>query len=334
MSVEFRGRPKAKTSVPPQNAENGFFQSWYPVALSTEVAPGQVIGKPLLDGKVAVFRGTSGHVSVVSAYCRHLGADLSGGTVIRDYLRCPYHHWSYDGQGRCNSVPFDKPPAQAKLFKFPTIEELGLIWAFNGEEPLFEFPGITGYRSAPIAYRIADMGVFPVEAWMLSNNTFDIAHLKALHGLKVTWREDAMVEYPYSVTMGSDNIDRNFGGAKAGVVIHGSNITMIPNTRPEAAGTISMTLHALAPIAEGRVHYYLLSAVPLRETQAADDPDVQLELEQSEKYMMRLIEEDRPIMQNIRFKNDVLIDADRYINKYIDWLKRYPRAHPSKDYIT
>lgn len=332
MNERYAGRVKAKASVPPQNAENGFFQSWYPVALSTEVSPGQVISKALFDGKVAVFRGNNGQASVVSAYCRHLGADLSGGLVVGDHLRCPYHHWAYDQQGKCALIPFDKPPANAKLFKFPTVEDLGIIWAFNGEEPLFAFPGITGYDSSVIAYRIADMGVFPVEAWMLSNNTFDIAHLRALHKLKVTLREGRMVEYPYSVTMEGDSLDRNFGPSKARIVIHGSSITMIPNTEP--GGGLSMTLHGLSPIAEGMVRYYLISAVPLSDGQTADDPAVQSELEKAERWMIRLIEEDRPIMQNIRFKDDILVEADTYIEKYINWLKRYPRAHPSANYIS
>ncbi len=332
MSAQFSGRPKAKTSVPPQNAENGFFKSWYPVALSSEIGPGEVVGKPLLDGKVAVFRGENGEANVVSAYCRHLGADLSGGAVIGNNLRCPYHHWSYDQGGKCAVVPFDTPPASATLFKFPTVEDLGLIWAFNGEEPLFEFPGVTGFKTESLAYRVADMGVFPVEAWMLTNNTFDIAHLRALHKLNVTFRQDAMKEHSFHVTMEGDNLDRNFGKGNAKIVIHGSNITMIPDPRP--GGHISMTLHGLCPVGEGQVQYYLISTYPLSQQQGADDPEVQAELEEAEKFMMRLIEEDRPIMNNIRFKDDVFVEADAYIEKYLGWLKRYPRGHASAQYIT
>ena len=37
--------------------------------------------------------------------------------------------------------PGDPPPPAARLFRFPTAERYGLIWAFNGEQPLFEIPG-------------------------------------------------------------------------------------------------------------------------------------------------------------------------------------------------
>ena len=86
----------------PADGEDGlYYQSWYPVALSNEVAPGAVIGRAFLGGKVAIFRTEGGDVSVVSAFCPHLGADLSIGRVVNDTLRCAFHHWQYDLGGRC-----------------------------------------------------------------------------------------------------------------------------------------------------------------------------------------------------------------------------------------
>jgi phenylpropionate dioxygenase-like ring-hydroxylating dioxygenase large terminal subunit len=325
-------RARSRASVPIQNAAEGYFQSWYPVALSSEVARGQVISKPLMDGKLAVFRGRNGEPSVVSAYCRHLGADLSGGTVVGDSLRCPYHHWSYDAHGVCNAVPFDKPRRDARLFKFPTVESLGMIWAFNGERPLFDFPGITGFDSCAIAHRVADLGTFPVESWMLTTNTFDIAHLRALHNIEVNVGADAMVEQPHSVSMTTSAVDRNYGSFDTSIVIHGSNLAMIPFAREN--GELALSLNALAPIGEGMVRYYLVSAVPLKASQRAEDEDIQRQLGELEVFLTKVIEEDRSIMENIRFKDDTLVDADQFIVRYLDWLKRFPRSNASRDYIT
>src|SRR3546814_20071534 len=56
-----------------------------------------------------------------------LGADLSNGTVDGDCLRCPFHHWTYDGSGRCVSTGIgDPPPPGARLFTFPTREKYGV----------------------------------------------------------------------------------------------------------------------------------------------------------------------------------------------------------------
>ncbi len=94
-----------------------------------------------LDGRVIVFRGSSGTAQVSSAYCPHLGADLSVGDVQGDTVRCAFHHWQYDRNGVCVKTGIgDPPPPGACLFTFPTAEKHGLIWAFNGEEPLFAIP--------------------------------------------------------------------------------------------------------------------------------------------------------------------------------------------------
>ena len=126
----------------PTEGENGLFsQSWFPLCLSNAVAPNQVRGEDFLDGRVVIFRTASGRAQVLSAYCPHLGADLSVGDVYEDTIRCAFHHWQYDVDGVCTKTRVgDPPPPGACLFKFPTIEKYGLIWAFNGEEPLFALP--------------------------------------------------------------------------------------------------------------------------------------------------------------------------------------------------
>src|SRR5579862_3754237 len=106
----------------------GFHQCWYAIARSEEVAPGQVIGRDFLADRAIVYRGESGTPTVMSAWCRHLGADLSLGTVIGDEVRCAFHHWQYGTDGICRKIPAsEKIPKAARLFRFPTAEKWGLI---------------------------------------------------------------------------------------------------------------------------------------------------------------------------------------------------------------
>ena len=95
----------------------GFDQCWYPIALSSEVAAGQVVGADFLDGRVVCFRGDDGVASVVSAYCRHLGTDLTQGEVVGNELRCNFHYWCYDRAGGCTKIPAsDRIPEDSSLF--------------------------------------------------------------------------------------------------------------------------------------------------------------------------------------------------------------------------
>ncbi len=49
-----------------------------------------------------------GQVSIVDAYCPHLGANLGvGGRVIGNCIECPFHGWQFDGEtGKCTSIPY------------------------------------------------------------------------------------------------------------------------------------------------------------------------------------------------------------------------------------
>jgi len=96
-SIEFRG-------------EDEFHACWYPVALSSEVVQGGLIGAPFLDGRAIVYRTSDGVAHVKSAYCRHLGADLSIGRIVNDRVQCPFHFWRYDSTGSCIDVPAGDPP--------------------------------------------------------------------------------------------------------------------------------------------------------------------------------------------------------------------------------
>ena len=67
------------------------------VGLTSELPPGRVVGA----GGYAVGNA-AGNLFAVGRRCRHLGADLAGGSIDRDgCLVCPWHASKYDvGTGR------------------------------------------------------------------------------------------------------------------------------------------------------------------------------------------------------------------------------------------
>ncbi|TMJ22384.1 MAG: Rieske 2Fe-2S domain-containing protein, partial [Alphaproteobacteria bacterium] len=110
--------------------ESGFHRSWYPLCLARDLGVGSVIGRAFLGSRVVAWRDAAGKPVVQSAWCPHLGADLSLGQVVDGRLRCAYHHWSFDGAGACAHIPTgDKIPGAARIFTYPAAEKWGLVWA-------------------------------------------------------------------------------------------------------------------------------------------------------------------------------------------------------------
>ena len=49
---------------------------------------------------------------------------------------------------------------------------------------------------------------------------------------------------------------------------------------------------------------------------------------------MQVMAEDQSVYQNIRFVQGALLECDRELSKYFDYLRAYPRANPGRDFIT
>src|SRR5947208_6659098 len=115
-----------------------FRRFWQPVALSCEVAKpdcppirAKVMGEDLI-----VFRDTQGRVGLIEPRCAHRGADLFFGRNEECGIRCIYHGWKYDVDGKCIDLPTE--PAESnfkdkiKLPSYPLREAGGIIWAYMG----------------------------------------------------------------------------------------------------------------------------------------------------------------------------------------------------------
>ena len=105
-----------KNQISPEGTDGLYSQTWYSVCRSSELLPGQVIGKKILDGRIVVWRGYGGKAHVMSAYCVHLGTDLISGKVVCDTIQCAFHEWRYDCTGACAKTGNgDKVPPSMKM---------------------------------------------------------------------------------------------------------------------------------------------------------------------------------------------------------------------------
>src|SRR3972149_1045931 len=87
-------------------------QYWLPVLMSRELpAPdGPPLRARLLGENLVAFRATSGRIGIVRDACPHRGASLYFGRNEDDGLRCVYHGWKFDVEGR----RVDRPPEPAE----------------------------------------------------------------------------------------------------------------------------------------------------------------------------------------------------------------------------
>lgn len=318
--------------LPPQG-EGGYDACWYPVARSDEVAAGQVLGRDFLDGRIVVFRGAEGRAVVTSAYCRHLGADLSIGQVVGDRLRCAFHHWCYDAGGTCVEIPSgDAIPSGTRLFRFPSAERLGLIWAFNGTRAETELPSFVDPEDR-LQFRVADARPHPVDPWTLLTNSVDFQHLRVVHGLEVEVDYDAVEFSDAGVAYDVRFRDPQLGSFEQRVRVFGSNVIALSGTM---MGAPLFTMFAGTPQPDRTTRGWVVTAThraPAGDAAPPGGPGADQLLEMGEKFFLGLIEEDTPIMNTIRFRADKLVPADRVLGRFVEYLRSFPRGHPARDFI-
>jgi phenylpropionate dioxygenase-like ring-hydroxylating dioxygenase large terminal subunit len=115
---------------------------WIPALMARELpepdsAPVRV---QLLGESLVAFRDTRGHVGLIDEYCPHRRASLFFGRNEECGLRCVYHGWKFDVDGRCVDMMNEPEDLQfthkIRTTAYPTAEIGGLVWAYMGPPAL------------------------------------------------------------------------------------------------------------------------------------------------------------------------------------------------------
>jgi nitrite reductase/ring-hydroxylating ferredoxin subunit len=114
---------------------------WHPVALSSEVADlprrVRILGEDLVLFRPRAADGEpAASVSCLQLHCPHRGSSLEYGQVEPGGIRCCYHGWLIDGDGRVTDM-LCEPPGTAERLRidqpgYPAQELGGLVFVYLG----------------------------------------------------------------------------------------------------------------------------------------------------------------------------------------------------------
>ena len=78
---------------------------WQPIAAVAQLDERPTLPVRLLGEDLVLYRDTRGRYGLLDRHCAHRRADLSYGSVEAGGLRCHYHGWLYDVDGRVVETP-------------------------------------------------------------------------------------------------------------------------------------------------------------------------------------------------------------------------------------
>lgn len=175
---------------------------WNPVGCSSLVT-----SKPqrikVLGEELVLYRGASGKPVLMQLRCAHRNVALDYGRVEGDSIRCPYHGWMYNSEGRCVAQPAEGDHAEFKdsftLKAYPTQEICGLIFAYMGPAPA---PVLPIYDVMQMEGGYKQIRSYNISAnWMQSaDNLLDVTHFSWLHGFTFPAFAAKKIDYRFERT--------------------------------------------------------------------------------------------------------------------------------------
>ena len=157
---------------------------WQPVALVDELQGERPVKAVRIFGEELVIFRTGSSYGLIGRHCAHRGADLAYGRLEDGGLRCAFHGWLFDAQGRCLETPAE--PDGSRLCEhirqraYPVVAKSGVLFAYLGEGEAPAFPAFDCFV-APDAYTFAFKGYWDCNWLQALEVGIDPAHASWLH---------------------------------------------------------------------------------------------------------------------------------------------------------
>ncbi len=168
-------------------APERFARGWHCLGLVREFDDGKPHGLEAFGTKLVIWRGANGTLNVLDGYCRHMGGDLSQGTIEGDNVACPFHSWRWGGDGKCQEIPYARRvPPRARTRGWTTLELDGQLFVWHdpeGNPPPEDvtIPAIEGYAEGEWTDWHWESTTVNSHCRDIIDNMVDMAHFYYIH---------------------------------------------------------------------------------------------------------------------------------------------------------
>ena len=159
---------------------------WHPIAAEIELEAAPILPVRLLGEDLVLYRDKGGRLGLVERHCPHRGADLHNAIREERGLRCSYHGWAFDGEGRCVEQPFEtaaRPDSgfkdRVRLQAYPVASHAGLVWAYLGPLPAPCLPDWARFHEP--GRPTITITTLPCNWLQCQENSVDPLHVEWLH---------------------------------------------------------------------------------------------------------------------------------------------------------
>ncbi len=167
-----------------------FRRLWLPALMPSELpepdcAP---VRLRILGEDLVAFRDTEGRIGILQEFCPHRRASLFFGRNEECGLRCVYHGWKFDVEGRCTDMPSEQPETDFKhkvrMTAYPALEWGGFIWIYMGPPERKPTPPEYEWALLPAEQRWQRKWIYEANYFQGMEGEIDPCHTSFLHAYK------------------------------------------------------------------------------------------------------------------------------------------------------
>ena len=158
---------------------------WQPIGAAVDLESKWTKRVRLLGEDLVIFKDRQGRLGLIAEQCPHRRASFAHGIPTENGIRCPYHGWEYNAQGKCIHQPNEKDKCafrdKVSTDAYPVQEMGGMLFAYMGPQPQPLLPRWDGFV-AQNTIRIMGRTILPINWLQIMENSLDPVHTEWLHG--------------------------------------------------------------------------------------------------------------------------------------------------------
>src|SRR5688572_3518451 len=120
---------------------------WFPIAAASDLDKEPVQPVRILSEDLTLFKDLKGNIGLIGERCAHRAISLAYGIPQENGLRCAYHGWTYNTEGKVVNMPFEPACLPLKVKSYPVELMGGVVFAYLGPEPVPLLPRWQGLVS-------------------------------------------------------------------------------------------------------------------------------------------------------------------------------------------
>lgn len=315
--------------------DNRFFtppipNGWFQIAASDEIKPGDVKPLEYFGKHLVIWRSEDGVLSVLDAFCPHLGAHIGhGGKVKGDSIECPFHAWQFGTDGRCTAVPYaEHVPRKAKLgtWHIKEVANMVLCWHHaEGRPPTFDVPDEIPEWGSKDGVRNEEWTDFVLREWKIrtrnqemAENAVDSAHFHYLHGTTDMPKSEATIDGPILRVFSGAGMETPRGTVDGSIesLNYGFGVSIVRFKGIVETLNVATTTPIDADNVHLRFHFSVKKTAGAEMARGVGKAFV--------AEVTRQLEQDIPIWENkIQYERPLLCDGDGPIGIFRRWCTQF-----------